>query len=418
MTEKNSTKIDLLIRRGVRIQAPETVEIGEDVNPDRISPDRVTIYPGCRIYGDDTLVMSGVTLGFEGPATIVNCQVGPGAHLKGGFFQRATFLDQVSLGPGSHIREGCLLEEESGGAHCVGLKQTILFPFVTLGSLINFCDCLMAGGTSRKNHSEVGSSYIHFNFTPNGDKATASLIGDVPRGVMLKEPPIFLGGQGGLVGPARVGFGVVVAAGTILRKDAPEDGKMILGSSAPARTVPHHPGLYGAIRGRTMNNINYIAHLIALRRWYLQVRSLFTAGDTFREELLKGAIEKIDLGIKERVTRLIAFAEKLPESSRIHARERGGEESARARERKEELYRSRHRLEDLFLAARNTDTAKQLRNLFLAAVERKRRESGGSYIQVIQGLAPGDAATGTRWLQGVVEEITSAALEIIPSFRD
>ena len=125
------------------------------------------------------------------------------------------------------MREGCLLEEEAGGAHCVGLKQTILFPFVTLGSLINFCDCLMAGGTSRQDHSEVGSSYIHFNYTPDGDKTTASLFGDVPRGVMLDQPPIFLGGQGGAVGPVRVGFGTVVTAGSVLRGDVLEDGKLV-----------------------------------------------------------------------------------------------------------------------------------------------------------------------------------------------
>jgi len=84
----------------------------------------------------------------------------------------------------AEVREGCLLEEEANGAHTVGLKQTILFPFVTLGSIVNFCDILMAGGTDRRNHSEVGSSYIHFNYTPNQDKATASLIGDVAYGVM------------------------------------------------------------------------------------------------------------------------------------------------------------------------------------------------------------------------------------------
>ena len=65
----------------------------------------------------------------------------------------------------------------------------------------------MAGGTSRKNHSEIGSSYIHFNFTPHQDKATPSLVGDVPRGVMLDRAPIFLGGQGGLVGPVRIAYG-------------------------------------------------------------------------------------------------------------------------------------------------------------------------------------------------------------------
>ncbi len=87
------------------------------------------------------------------------------------------------MGLGAHVREGCLLEEEASGAHCVGLKQTILLPFVTLGSLVNFCDCLMAGGTSREDHSEVGSSYIHFNYTPDGDKTHAvALRRRAPRG--------------------------------------------------------------------------------------------------------------------------------------------------------------------------------------------------------------------------------------------
>ncbi len=37
----------------------------------------------------------------------------------------------------------------------MGLKQTILFPFVTLGSLISFCDCLMAGSSHSRDHSGV-----------------------------------------------------------------------------------------------------------------------------------------------------------------------------------------------------------------------------------------------------------------------
>ena len=179
------------------------------------------------------------------------------------------------MASGAQVREGCLLEEEANGSHTVGLKQTILFPFVTLGSLINFCDCLLAGGTSRKDHSEVGSSYIHFNYTPNQDKATASLLGDVPRGVMLREPPIFLGGQGGLVGPARIGFGTVIAAGSVWRGDCPEGGKLLRGErDQPALRGAFHPGLYGDIRRRVTNNILYLANLLALRQWYLHVRVL------------------------------------------------------------------------------------------------------------------------------------------------
>ena len=192
----NRQKIDQLIQKGVIIPNPESVEIGSDIKIENISDDGVIIHSGCRLFGKSTLIMGQTEIGYESPVTIQDCQIGPQVMLKGGYFKESVFLEKASAGSGSHVREGCIFEEEAKIAHTVGLKQTILFPFVTLGSLINFCDCLMTGGTSRKDHSEVGSSYIHFNFTPNQDKATPSLLGDVPKGVMLDQLPIFLGGQG------------------------------------------------------------------------------------------------------------------------------------------------------------------------------------------------------------------------------
>jgi bifunctional UDP-N-acetylglucosamine pyrophosphorylase/glucosamine-1-phosphate N-acetyltransferase len=178
-------KVVRLIDKGVNIPNPLSLDIGDDVDVSRISGENVILWPGCRIHGAKTVISAGCALGAEGPVTLADCRLGPGVELKGGYFKRSVFLEKANMGLGAQVREGCLLEEEANGAHCVGLKQTILFPFVTLGSLINFCDLLMAGGTSRKDHSEVGSSYIHFNYTPDGDKTTPSLFGDVPRGVML-----------------------------------------------------------------------------------------------------------------------------------------------------------------------------------------------------------------------------------------
>jgi hypothetical protein len=36
---------------------------------------------------------------------------------------------------------------------------------------------------------------------------------------------------------------------------------------------------------------------------------------------------------------------------------------------------------------------------------------------VIQGLPPSDAAIGTQWLQGIVDRVVDAALNMIPSFK-
>ena len=152
-----------LLEKGVEIPNPLTIDIGKEVSVDLVSGRGVKMYPGCRIYGEKTVVSAGAQIGREAPATIDNCQIGPKVELRGGFFDRSVFLRGSSMGLGAQVREACILEEEASGAHCVGLKQTILFPFVTLGSLINFCDCLMAGGTSRRNHSvsyHAGSASI------------------------------------------------------------------------------------------------------------------------------------------------------------------------------------------------------------------------------------------------------------------
>ncbi|MBK8259758.1 MAG: hypothetical protein IPK80_00205 [Nannocystis sp.] len=98
--------------------------------------------------------------------TVRDAVLGEGARIDGGFAEGAVLLRGASAGADAHLRAGTLMEEESSTAHAVGLKHTILLAFVTLGSLINFCDALVAGGTSRRDHSEVGSGYIHFNYTP------------------------------------------------------------------------------------------------------------------------------------------------------------------------------------------------------------------------------------------------------------
>src|SRR5512136_1576334 len=273
MSDKStiSPAVQRLLDRGVVLPSPYSVEVDESVNPDRIAPG-VIIHTGCRISGAKTSIGPGSELGGEAPVTIENCQLGQKVELKGGFISGATFLDGANMGSAAHVRPGTSMEEEAGGAHAVGFKQTIFLSFVTAGSLINFCDALMAGGTSRKNHSEIGSSYIHFNFTPHQDKATPSLIGDVPRGVFLDQPPIFLGGQGGLVGPARIAYGAVIPAGTICRQDILEERKLFAAPAAAKETRVFAVGIYRSINRIVANNLIFIGNLWALKAWYKYVR--------------------------------------------------------------------------------------------------------------------------------------------------
>ena len=416
MTVHSSNKVKVLLEKGIEVPNPESVEIGSMVDLNRISGDGVTIYAGCKIYGRESLIMPNVKLGYESPVTLRDCQLGPDVELKGGFFRKSTFLKGANMGSGAQVRDGCLLEEEANGAHTVGLKQTILFPFVTFGSLINFCDGLMAGGTSRKNHTEVGSSYIHFNYTPNQDKATPSLIGDVPRGVMLNQSPIFLGGQGGLVGPCRIGYGTVVAAGTICRMDCPEGGKLLFGGTRKSGDLEFCPGVYRSVRRRVVNNIIYIANLIALRQWYIHVRSLFHTDAGLGKELHQGAMEKIEMGFSERIKRLGALVAKMPASAESYKKIMDTP-SRELLDRKNELFRKWPQVEEALKASAKWTGDISARDSFLDKISRDTEKKGNDYIAVIQGLEPEWSEKGTSWLQGIVNEVTGEIFSLLPSFK-
>ena len=386
--------IEALLDKGVNIPNPLSLDIGAEVDVDRISADGVTIHPGCRIRGGRTVISAGVTLGSEGPVTIEDCRLGPNVSLKGEYAVNAVFLEGANLGLGHQVREGTLLEEEASGAHCVGLKQTILFPFVTLGSLVNFCDCLLSGGTSRSNHSEVGSSYIHFNFTPRGDKATASLFGDVARGVMLREPPIFLGGQGGAVGPVTVGYGSVIAAGSVLRGDVP-DGQLAIVGSPPSTQVPFNQSIYRDVNPLVAKNVVYIANLRALQEWYQRARAPFFAAQELGELIYEGTLEILAAAMSERGKRLEAMVAKVSPDD---------EDRARLREHIAELCRV------LLTEPLATPSPEELFTVLAQAAA-----SGTPYIAAVRNLSPNYVATSTAWLEEIVEELWTRSVALLPT---
>ena len=400
MKPRSYEKIVRIINKGVDIPNPLTLDIGDEVSVDQISGTGVALYPGSRIYGAKTVISSGVQLGKEGPVTVDDCQLGPKVELKAGYFNKSVFLEKANMSSGAHVREGCILEEEANGAHCVGLKQTILFPFVTLGSLINFCDCLMAGGTSRENHSEVGSSYIHFNYTPDGDKCTPSLFGDVPRGVMLDQRPIFLGGQGGAAGPVRVAFGTLVVAGCILREDILEEGRLVVVGAHREAKRRYIPRTYGNLARLLRNNVVYLANLAALEQWYRAVRQPFFARQELGGLVYEGALTMLAGAKEERLKRLRATAAKVSASHRYSG----------------ELSENLDALAELFATGAEYEGGwtSGAGDAFLAEFWRA-VEGESSYITAIKGLAPALSGQGVQWLEEIVDSLCTRADALFPS---
>ena len=118
---------------------------------------------------ENSWIGKNAIVGNLGPVTLKDTVVGPQTILGSGVAENAVFLGKETMisdfttGFGFRVRKGSLYEEDSSSAHHTDTKMTVLFPWNTLGSNINFCDALIAGGTGPElgNFSEVGSCLLY-----------------------------------------------------------------------------------------------------------------------------------------------------------------------------------------------------------------------------------------------------------------
>ena len=311
MRRNLEAKLDLLEANGVSIIDRRQTYLDDKVDETRICCGAV-LYPGTRLIGARTFVGPGARVGIEGPAVLENTTIAENSEVASGYLNEAVLLRNARVGSNAHIRVGTLMEEEASTAHAVGLKHTVLMSFVTMGSLINFCDALISGGKSRSEHTEVGSGFIHFNYTPrgrSGDKATPSLIGDVVHGVFLRQQRIFLGGLSGIVGPQKVGFGSFTVAGQVVRKEIPAN-RMV--GDVPRKVDTQFYASTEAPKRIMKLNLEYIGQLTALQAWYRKVRlARIPASRKYAHIRIvtQAALDLLSVCIDERVKKLRQFLE-------------------------------------------------------------------------------------------------------------
>ena len=333
-----------LLERGVHFPDLNLVYISRDVQLENIASG-CTIYPFSRITGSKTQIHSGAKIGTKGPVvlensligrnsvvgelgqvTLIDTVVGPKSVLGAGVAEQAVFLGKESMvndftaGYGFRVRKGSLYEEDASTAQHTDTKMTILFPWVTLGSDINFCDALLAGGTGPElgSFSEVGSGTIHFNYSIRGDKATASLFGGVLQGVFLDQERLFIGGNNSLLGPIKAEFGAMTAAGARIKGNLPKG--LNYGHSLPKGTVDYDARIFSGVSRIVKNQVNVLAELIALANWYRQVRINCTAHDQEKIFLYESGLRMIELNYQERIGQLNRYVDYLENSVRLMGR--------------------------------------------------------------------------------------------------
>ena len=411
--------------QGVIIPDLSSVRIGREVAAVKISAGS-TLHPFVRINGCKTEIHAGAHIGMSGPATLDNSWigdnvvvgslgavtlkdtlVGPGSILGSGVAEQAvllgkeTMVNDFSTGYGFRIRKGTLYEEDASSAQHTDTKMTVLFPWTTLGSNINFCDVLLAGGTGPKPgyFSEVGSGTIHFNFSIRGDKATASLFGDASSGVFLDQQRLFIGGNNSLLGPIQADFGAMTAAD--VRINGYFSAGLNFGQSLPKGKIDYDPRIFLGALGIVKKQVNVIAELTSLIHWYRQIRIACVAKTSQQKFIYESGLRIVKSNHHERLSQLQRFMDAIANSHSMNTKTTSGSKKEFA-EQIHMLGRWPHIQKKLVEPAHFELTVP---NLLTDSIGEQQAQGKTAYTKLIQNLSQPGKHAGKLWLQSITENV-------------
>ena len=415
-------ELALLEKRGVVIPSPQHVCIGREVSLEHMAEGSV-LFPFCRITGsrtrihpraqigprgavvlENSIVGTDSVIGKQGPVSLIESHSGPQTVLGSGTAEQSVFLgketqtNDFTTGVGFRSRKGTLYEEDASSAQYTDTKMTILFPWVTLGSNVNLCDLMLSGGVGPEigKFTEVGSGSIHFNFTIRGDKATASLFGNVPAGVFLQEKRLFIGGNNSLLGPLQAEFGALTAAGARIAGDL-KNG-LHLGQALPEGHREFDPRVFSKTKEIVEQQVHFVGQLVALIHWYEAVRFSLVQSEPERLALFQAAQQILVFNIHERIAQIESFIEALETSIRLLQ-----QQPLPPRETiKEQKILLKHwpRLKEHL--ERFEKHFWEIPSLLANALQESASLHGPHYTRIIQNLPQNCQDLGKSWLESIV----------------
>jgi hypothetical protein len=139
---------------------------------------------------------------------------------------------------------------------------------------------------------------------------------------------------------------------------------------------------------------------MALQQWYKHVRRRFIGPD-FPPELATGLTATLNKGIAERVNQLEILKNKL-DGDNLKAESVERHFCARWPEIMVSLQ-----------ALKNYEGSEIFRDRFFAIIEQVIQRNGRDYINVIKALGGDQAATGSQWLQSIVDHVAASTLQVV-----
>ena len=187
-----------LMLSGVTIINPATVHIEETV---KIEKD-TTIMPSTIIKGK-TKIKAGSTIG---PFSYVeDCLIGKNVEIKASFVYGAEIADDVKIGPFSHIRKETKIGRHSRIGNFSEIKKSVI------------------GENTKVSHlSYIGDSYLGKNINIGAGTITCNYDGKNKYKTEIGDNT-FVGSNTNFVAPIKIGKGVLIAAGSTITDDVPDN---------------------------------------------------------------------------------------------------------------------------------------------------------------------------------------------------
>jgi UDP-N-acetylglucosamine/UDP-N-acetylgalactosamine diphosphorylase len=253
--------------------------------------------------------------------------------------------------------------------------------------------------------TEIGSGVIHFNFTPRGDKATATMLGNVVDGVFLDQARLFVAGNASLIGPLAADFGAVTLAGGRYTRQL-RAGLNAADSGQPPSGQAFDLDSYGSIKRIFDTQVGFVGELAALDAWYAHVRARMAQGHPARSALYERARATVRLNLAERIAQLAELAHRMEGSARRIAARHPGD----ARIAQHEALQ-RHWPEVERHLRRASAVQGEPPGAFLRELDRSLEGGSEHYTAVVRRLSPAGRAAGRVWLQSIRARV--AAPEIL-----
>ena len=132
--------------------------------------------------------------------------------------------------------------------------------------------------------------------------------------------------------------------------------------------------------------------------------------------LVRGALETLEMAIRERLTRLGALAQKMEGSQELVERFLPEGDRAIILEQQRQFHDRWPELA-VCLADRREEAGREMRDDFLGKLAAIRTEQGGDYLRTIRSLNQSTQSAGTAWLTRIVDAVAEQAFALIPACR-